>query len=302
MVDESDITFLLPAKNEAQGLHLVLDKLNKAFPQARVIVVNDGSTDETESVAKKFGAEVVNHVYSTGNGAAIKTGLRIAETDWLLCMDADGQHDVDSIRQLIDKASEGFDMVVGARSHKSQASVFRLLGNWIYNRLASWVVGHRVMDLTSGFRLVKRKKFLEFINLLPNGFSYPTTITMAFFKAGYSIGYQPVDMPSRIGKSHLSVAKDGVRFLLIIFKIGTLYSPLKLFTPISLMFFLTGISYYLYTFIHSGRFTNMSALLLSISVLIFLMGLISEQVTSLMYSQLGGPRGADVHFSRRSQR
>ena len=198
---------------------------------------------------------------------------------------------------MLEILSQGFDMVVGARNSGSQASMGRLAANTLYNNLSSWIVGHDIKDLTSGFRAVKAGYFKQFLSLLPNGFSYPTTITMAFFRAGYSVAYMPIVAAKRVGKSHISLTRDGVRFLLIIFKVGTLFSPLKLFTPISLMFFFTGLSYYLFTFWTAGRFTNMSALLLSISVLIFLMGLISEQITALMYSQRGGPRSSDISLS-----
>lgn len=175
-------------------------------------------------------------------------------------------------------------MVVGARvSHKSQAGLHRAAANGFYNRFATWMTGHDVLDLTSGFRVVRASLFKRFLYLLPNGFSYPTTITMAFFRSGYSVAYEPIEVDKRIGKSHIRLWRDGVRFLLIIFKIGTLFSPLKLFLPISLTFFVTGLGYYAHTYIGSGRFTNMSALLFITSVLVFLIGLVSEQITALMY-------------------
>jgi glycosyltransferase involved in cell wall biosynthesis len=201
-------------------------------------------------------------------------------------MDADGQHNPEDARKLLTKLEEGYDMVVGERRRESQASIFRLLGNSFYNFLASWMVGNRVRDLTSGFRAVKTDKFRKFIYLIPNGFSYPTTITMAFFRAGYSIAYVPISTGKRTGKSHISLFKDGFRFFLIIFRVGTLYSPLKLFLPTSLFFFLLGLGYYIYTFTTQSRFSNMSALLLTTSVVIGLIGLVSEQITNLLYSRL----------------
>jgi glycosyltransferase involved in cell wall biosynthesis len=227
----------------------------------------------------------VRHPYSIGNGAAIKTGARYAKNEVVVFMDGDGQHNPADISLLIEMLSEGYDMAVGARGFSSQASLGRGLANTFYNRLASWMVGHRVLDLTSGFRAVRTNKFREFIHLLPNGFSYPTTITMAFFRAGYAVTYVPIHARQREGKSHIRLIKDGLRFLLIIFRIGTLYSPLKLFSPISLMFFSVGFCYYMYTLATSGRFTNMSALMLTTSIIIFLIGLVSEQITSLIYSK-----------------
>ena len=225
----------------------------------------------------------MTHPYSMGNGAAIKTGASTASNNIIVFMDADGQHNPSDIQYLLDELDRGYDMVVAARSNKSHASKGRLLANAIYNRLSSWMVGHTIKDLTSGFRAVHAKKFLEFLYLLPNGFSYPTTITMAFFRAGYAVSYIQVNVSKRIGKSHIKPIKDGLRFLLIIFKVGTLYSPLRLFFPLSFFFFSIGMGYYVYTYVTSHRFTNMSALLLITSLLIFLIGLVSEQITSLHY-------------------
>lgn len=279
------LTILIPAKNESQGLLLILPTINSLYPDAEIIVVNDASTDDTKQVAESLGAKVISHPYSKGNGAAIKSGLRVAQGDVLVCMDADGQHLPSCISTLLEKLDQGFDMVVGSRNKKGQANFHRGLANKFYNRFASWMVGHSVDDLTSGFRAVKTKKFREFLTLLPNKFSYPTTITMSFFRAGYSVGYVPIAVQPRLAgtQSHIQLWQDGIRFLLIIFKIGTLFSPLKLFFPISLSFFITALGYYLYTFLTIGRFTNMSALLFTTSVLIFLMGLVSEQITALIY-------------------
>ena len=280
------ISIVLPAKNEAEGLSQLLPKLRLAFPDAEIFVVNDGSTDDTAAVALAAGAAIVSHPYAKGNGAAIKTGARHATGDIIVFMDGDGQHRPEDIPRLLAKLDEGYDMVVGARvSRKSQAGLHRAAANGFYNRFAIWMTGHEVLDLTSGFRVVKADLFKRFLYLLPNGFSYPTTITMAFFRSGYSVAYEPIEVDKRIGKSHIRLWRDGVRFLLIIFKIGTLFSPLKLFLPISLAFFTTGFGYYAYTFLTSSRFTNMSALLFITSVLVFLIGLVSEQITALMYRE-----------------
>lgn len=289
----SKLSIIIPAKNEAKALCYLLPELKKAYQQDEIIVVNDGSTDDTSKICLDNNVIEVKHQYSKGNGASIKSGARAATGDVLVFMDGDGQHRVTDIARLLSQLGTGFDMVVGARDDKSQASMGRLAANRLYNKLATWMVGHKVEDLTSGFRVVNAGLFKQFLSILPNGFSYPTTITMAFFRAGYSVDYVPIQADKRIGKSHISLVKDGLRFLLIIFKIGTLYSPLKLFTPISLAFFLTGVFYYIYTFSSMGRFTNMSALLLSTSVIVFLMGLISEQITMLMYTTRSGPRASD---------
>jgi glycosyltransferase involved in cell wall biosynthesis len=277
------LSIVLPAKNEAGAIGLTIQKIAHSFPHADIIVVNDGSTDDTAQLAEQAGARVVSHPYSKGNGAAIKTGARAATGDVIVFMDADGQHDPQDISRLVDKIEQGYDLVVGARQQGSQASVGRGIANKLYNNLASYMTEHPVEDLTSGFRAVRAEKFREFLYLLPNGFSYPTTSTMAFFRAGYSVTYVPIHAAKRIGKSHIHPIKDGIRFFLIIFKIATLFSPLKMFLPISVLFFLMATGWYGYTLYEFHRFTNMSALLYSGSIMIFLLGLISEQITALMY-------------------
>lgn len=277
------ITVVLPARNESQAIGFTVQGILQHCPDAEVIVVNDGSTDHTADVAAAAGAVVIDHLYSKGNGAAIKTGARAAKGRIIVFMDADGQHDPADIPKLLARLEQGHDMVVGARQAGSQASVGRGVANGFYNRLATYMTGHRIEDLTSGFRAVRADKFREFLYLLPNGFSYPTTSTMAFFRAGYSVAYEPIHAAQRIGKSHIKPLQDGMRFLLIIFKIGTLYSPLKLFAPIAAAGFALASVWYGYTLGTEGRFTNMSALLYTGSVMIFLMGLISEQITALMY-------------------
>lgn len=274
---------IIPSKNEGLTLEKIINEILQMNFIYEIIVVDDGSTDNTAELAEQHGAKVIRHTYSKGNGAAIKSGARAASGDILVFMDADGQHNPADIPRLLNKLEEGYDMVVGARDRSSQASVGRGLANGFYNRLATYVAGHKIEDLTSGFRAVRADKFKEFLYLLPNGFSYPTTSTMAFFRAGYSVTYIPIKAAQRIGKSHIKPLKDGLRFLLIIFKIGTLYSPLKLFAPIALFMFLLATLWYGYTFITMSRFTNMSTLLYTGSVMIFLLGLISEQITALMY-------------------
>lgn len=276
-------SIVIPACNEADGLTIVLPGLQRLYPGAQIVVVDDGSTDHTSDVCRAMGATVIRHPYRKGNGAAVKSGARAASGDILVFMDADGQHRPEDVGNLLAKLQDGHDMIVGARQKGSQASVGRALANGFYNLLASWMVGQRVDDLTSGFRAVHADKFREFLHLLPNGFSYPTTITMAFFRAGYSVSYAPIDAKKRVGRSHIRPMRDALRFLLIIFKVGTLYSPLKLFVPVSGLFFFLGLGYYTYTFIEFGRFTNMSALLFITSMLVFLIGLVSEQITALVY-------------------
>ncbi len=283
MKEHSRYSIILPAKNEAAALGALLPELRKLFPRAEIIVVDDGSTDETVQVCGERKANVISHPLSLGNGAAVKTGARAAKGEVLIFMDADGQHQPTDVPPLLERFDQGFDMVVGARANKSQAGAHRAAANIFYNKLASWMVGQKVEDLTSGFRVVRADRFRKFLYLLPNGFSYPTTITMSFFRAGYSVSYVPIVAQKRIGKSHIRLLHDGLRFFLIIFKIGTLYSPLRLFIPVSLLFFISGLGYYFYTFLTIHRFTNMSALLFITSALIFLIGLMSEQIAMLNY-------------------
>lgn len=280
------LSIVIPARNEAAGLRKLLPGLIGLALDAEILVVDDGSTDETADICAEFQVVRLRHHYSLGNGAAIKSGARAAKGNVLIFMDADGQHQPEDIPVLLERFAEGYDMVVGARQAGSHAGAHRAVANDVFSRLASWMVMQTVQDLTSGFRIVRAEKFRKFMYLLPNGFSYPTTITMSFFRAGFSVGYVPIHTPRRIGRSHIRPIRDGVRFLLIIIKIGTLYSPQKLFLPISAAFFLTGLGYYLVTFVGSGRFTNMSALLFISSILTFLIGIVSEQISALHYKDM----------------
>ncbi len=281
------LSLILPVLNEGEGLRRLLPELVAMLPDAEIIIVNDGSDDDTLAVCAAFPVRVVSHPYPKGNGAAIKSGARAAHGEALIFMDADGQHKPEDIPPLLEKFAEGYDMVVGARQSGSHAGAHRAVANDVFSRFATWMVQQPVEDLTSGFRMVKADKFRKFLYLLPNGFSYPTTITMSFFRAGFSVAYLPINTPRRsTGKSHIRPLRDGVRFLLIIIKIGTLYSPQKLFLPISAGFFLTGIGYYLYTYLSVGRFTNMSALLFISAIFTFLIGIVSEQISALHYKDI----------------
>lgn len=280
-----NLSIIIPAKNESVAIGQVVAKAASSFPDAEIIVVNDGSTDDTAAVAKAAGATVISHPESLGNGAAIKSGARAASGDVLAMMDADGQHDAGELSALLEKLEQGYDMAIGARNAGSHANVGRLFANGLYNTIATMLSGKKIPDLTSGFRAVRADKFRQFLYLLPNGFSYPTTITMAFLRSGYPVCFAPIPAAKREGKSHIRPIRDGVRFFVIIFKIATLYAPLKIFLPISGMFFATGLGWYIYTFATAARFTNMSMLLFSAAVIVFLIGLISEQITALTFSK-----------------
>ena len=277
------VSVVIPARDESATIGDVVARIRAALPDAEVIVVDDGSTDDTGGRARSQGATVLRHPVPRGNGASIKTGARNARGDVIVFLDGDGQHDPADIPRLLEKVAAGYDLAVGARGAESQASVWRLAANWLYNHLASWIVGQRVLDLTSGFRAARTAPFRDFLDLYPNGFSCPTTSTMAFFRAGYSVAYVPVRAAPRDGASHIRLLRDGSRFLVIIFRIGTLYSPLKIFGPVSALLFLVGGAYYGYTYATEGRFTNFGALLFVSAVIVFMIGLISEQITTLVF-------------------
>ncbi len=282
-ITDNTISVIIPAKNEEAGLSKVLPAVRNVVSGAEIIVVNDGSSDNTGEVAAKYADVVIHHPHSMGNGAAVKAGARAATREILIFMDGDGQHDPEDIRKLIEKLDEGYGMAVGARHSSTHANFPRRMANLLYNRLASYLTDRSIKDLTSGFRAVSADDFKEFLYLLPNGFSYPSTITMALSRSGKAIAYVPIYAGKRSGKSHINLIRDGIRFFIIIFKISVLYSPLKLFAPASLFCFILGNSYYIYTYATDGRFTNMGLLLFVVAMLVFMIGLISEQITTLLY-------------------
>lgn len=279
------VSIVLPAYNEEQSIGKTIREIKELYSDIEILVIDDGSTDNTAQEAVSAGAHVMKHPHNIGNGAAIKTGLRYASGDWIIMMDADGQHKPTDIAKLL-QYKDSYDMVVGARSKGSTTSLHRDMANLIYNWLATYITKFKVEDLTSGFRLVKNERVQKFIYLLPNTFSYPSTITMAYLRSGLSIKYVPIKTEARKGKSKIRLLRDGTRFLLIITRIATLFSPFRIFLPVSFLFFLAGLFYYLYTYITQHRFTNMSALLLSSSIIIFMMGLVSEQVSQMRYDRV----------------
>lgn len=282
-----DFEIIIPAANEEKTIAGVIQGLKQTLGEGcKITVIDDGSQDKTAEAARGAGAGLIQHPYRIGNGACVKTGLRNAKADIVILMDADNQHLAEDIPKILAQIDR-FDMVIGSRSFSKFSA--RDLANRFYNRFASYVSLFKIQDLTCGFRAVRRREALKFLYLLPNSFSYPSTLTLAFLKTGRSIKYVPVSSPKRKeGKSKINLFKDGVRFFLIILRIATFFSPLRVFLPISLLFFTCGLGYYLYTFVSFHRFTNMSALLFTASIIIFMLGLISEQIAQLRMDKTEG--------------
>jgi len=282
MADPEQTTVVIPAYNEAGSIGSVVAGLREVARWPEIIVVDDGSVDDTAGRARAAGARVVRHPYNKGNGAAVKSGIRHANTPFILIADADGQHRPADAVRLVSHLGE-YDLVVGARAPQTQASLTRRIGNAVLNGVAGYLTQRPIPDLTSGFRAARREHLVEFLHLLPNGFSTPTTTTLAFIKAGYSVRFEPIEAAQREGASKIRLGSDGVGFFLILLKVITIYSPLRIFVPISVASFLLGAAYAVWTIVTQSHVTNSSVLLIVLSVVIFLVGLISEQISSLRF-------------------
>lgn len=282
MADPSSVSIVIPAFNEAASIAAVVSMLRSSAQWHEIIVVDDGSADGTGERAAQAGAIVIRHPYNKGNGAAVKNGIRRATGEYVLIIDADGQHPPEDALRIVSRLGE-YDLVVGARAGETQATQARRAGNGALNRLASSLTGREIPDLTSGFRGARREYLREFLHLLPNGFSTPTTTTLAFMKAGYSVAFEPIHARQRAGESKIRLARDGGRFLIIIFKIVTLFSPLRIFLPISAVAFALGAAYALWTTATQHHVTNSSVLLILFAVVVFLVGLVSEQIAALRF-------------------
>jgi len=284
LADPSSVSIVIPALDEAATIGTVVTELRSCAAWHEIIVVDDGSADGTSEAARAAGARVVRHPYNKGNGAAVKSGIRNASAPHVLILDGDGQHApgdaVDIVRRLGD-----YDLVIAARTPETQATYSRRLGNALLNRLAAYVTSRPIPDLTSGFRAARRDSLQEFLYLLPNGFSTPTTTTLAFIRAGYSVTFHPVAAGRRTGQSKIHFARDGAKFLLILLKIATLFSPLRIFGPLSLVPLLVGVLYGAWNVIFNGRIPNGAVILILFAALVFLVGLVSEQIAALRYSR-----------------
>ena len=282
MAETSAVSILIPAFNEAESIATVVAELRSAGPWHEILVVDDGSSDETATLAAAAGARVVRHPYNKGNGASVKSGIRHATGEYILIVDGDGQHKPEDARRIVARLGD-YDLVIGARSRKTQATQARRFGNSLLNGLAGYLTDRDIPDLTSGFRAARREHLREFIHLLPNGFSTPTTTTLAFIKAGYNVGFEPVEARQRLGESKIRLARDGTKFLMIILRIVTIFSPLRVFLPISVVAVAIGTAYAVWTIITQSHVTNSSVLLIIFGVIVFLVGLISEQISALRF-------------------
>ena len=279
-LNASQTSIVIPAFNEAASIGTVVSELFAAAHWLEILVVDDGSTDDTAPAAAAAGARVIRHPYNKGNGAAVKSGIRQSAGTFILIADADGQHRPADAKRLVSHL-DVYDLVIGARAGHTQASLPRRLGNALLNAVASYLTEQPIPDLTSGFRAARREHLLEFIHLLPNGFSTPTTTTLAFMRAGYSVRFEPVEAAQRVGVSKIRLGADGFNFFLILLKVITIFSPMRIFAPISAAAFLLGAAYGAWTIVTQSHVTNSSVLLILLSVVILLVGLVSEQISSL---------------------
>jgi glycosyltransferase involved in cell wall biosynthesis len=286
MAESRAVSVVIPACNEAGAIAGVIAGLTAAAAWHEILVVDDGSTDDTGAIAAKAGARVIRHPYTKGNGAAVKSGIRAATGEYLMIIDGDGQHQPADALRLVAQLGE-YDLVVGARSGETQAGTTRRAGNSLLNRLASYLTDRPIPDLTSGFRAARREYLLEFLHLLPNGFSTPTTTTLAFIKAGYNVTFEPIHAQPRVGTSKIRISKDGPKFLLIILRIITIFSPLRIFAPVAALSMAAGVGYGLVSIVWVSKIPNGAVILIMFSVVVFLVGLISEQISALRFKGSG---------------
>lgn len=277
---DSSVTVILPAFNEQTCIAQTVSKLKETYPEYEILVIDDGSDDDTAKIAETEGARVIRHHVNKGYGASLKQGMRKARGDIVVFMDADGQHDCKDIARLVE-GLEDSDMVVGERSKEDMVTV-RKPGKWVLSFVANYLVGRHIPDINSGFRALYREDGLRYLPILPNGFSLTTTITLAMIKEGRDVTYIPIRISPRAGgKSSVRYFRDGAKTLLLISRVIMLFNPLKIFAPLSLMFFLVGGLYTLWTLISMTNITDTSILLLLSGFGFLFFGLLADQISNI---------------------
>jgi len=283
MLLNKKVTIVIPAFNEETGLQTALEGIIKQGYQEKyeVLLIDDGSTDNTAEIVKKFPVKLVRHSINKGYGAALKTGIRRATGDYIVIFDSDGQHDPKYVQTIVDMLEE-YDMVIGERTSDSFQVKRRQKGKRLIRFIGEYMVEQKLPDYNSGFRGFKKEIIIEMLHLMPNGFSFSTTSTLAFLKEGYSIGTFPIVVEERQGrKSNVKLVKDGSKTLLLVFRIIMLFNPLKVFFPASIIFTIIGLTFGIYGYIIASRFSNSAVILTTLGMFLFFIGLISDQISIL---------------------
>ncbi|MDY0094409.1 MAG: glycosyltransferase family 2 protein [Candidatus Vecturithrix sp.] len=277
------MTVIVPVYNEEGAIAQTLDELlpNIENNGWQLIVVNDGSNDGTGQILEHYGnrLRVINHPYNRGYGAALKTGIRAANTELMAICDSDGQHRPEDLMLLYKEAS-GADIVIGERAPGSRNDLFRVPGKWLLRHAANFIVGRKIADLNSGLRIFRRAFIKKILHLMPEGFSFTSTSTVAAIKMGFLIKFVPIQTRKRIGTSSVRQVRHGFMVLMLILRLAVLFSPLRIFMPISAALTGLGVVYALYV-IATVRLTlaNGALFCLLAALMIFFFGLVVDQIS-----------------------
>ena len=280
------VTIVIAAFNEGMTIGGVVERTRAVCPDAEILVVDDASSDDTADQAEAAGARVIRRPYNLGQGAGIKTGVRAATGDVVVLLDGDGQHDPADIPRLLEPIG-AYDLVIGQRDRAGQQNTVRWLGNSALNRLGSYLVGIQMRDLTSGFRAMRRNVMLDVLHLLPNQYSWSTTSALAFAKAGFHVCFEPIVVRRReTGKSSQKLMRNGIRFLLIMLRVSTLFSPLRIFFPMFVLLQLLALVGYIWSVAAGSPKLHLppsTVMFFLGGLLVFAFGLISEQIAHLRF-------------------